>query len=50
MGEMHIFSSVVEKYAYFPPIDLKYKKLQKKDDNFSPSVRNPPYEILLGEI
>ena len=31
---MHIFSSVVEKYAYFSPIDLKYTKLQKKKRKF----------------
>ena len=34
-GKMHIFSPVGKKYAYLPPIDLKFSKWQKKADNFS---------------
>ena len=36
VGEMHIFPLLVKSMHMFSPIDLKYTKLQKKADNFSP--------------
>ena len=50
-GEMHIFSPVGKKYAYFFPNWRKiYKIAQKKPDNFSPAARSTSlYQISSGE-
>ena len=41
-GEMHIFSPISKKYAYFFPNWLKmYKIAQKKAEKFSPAARIP---------
>ena len=40
-GEMHIFPPIGKKYAYFPPINFNYTKLQKKTENVLPAARTP---------